>query len=318
MNFRKFSDMQIIKPNQLRRGDIIGICAPASPPASDANLNRGIIYLEQLGFRIELGKNVLRKNGYLAGTDKQRAADLNSLFANPNVMAIFSVRGGYGSHRILPLLDYNLIKNNPKIFVGYSDITAIQLALFAKCGLVTFSGPMVAVEMAEGLENTTEERFWKMLTSKDKPNSIAGKAKIPVAKRRTATGKLIGGNLSIISSLVGTQYFPNTDNTIFILEDIDERPYRIDRMLMQLKLADVFMKMNGIVLGDFSRCRPEKGKPSLTIKKIFQETFSTFMFSVLSDIRYGHLKNSIPFPMGVYVKLDGKKNQLEFLESSFC
>ncbi|MDI6767383.1 MAG: LD-carboxypeptidase [Bacteroidota bacterium] len=310
--------MHIIKPNRLRCGDIIGICAPASPPASEANLNRGISYLEQLGFRIEFGKNVLHKNGYLAGSDKQRAADLNSLYANPKVKAIFTARGGYGSQRILPLLDYKIIKRNPKIFVGYSDITAIHFALFSKVRLVTFSGPMVAVEMADGLKNTTEERFWNMLMSKEKPNSIAGRAKKPIVKSRTATGRLLGGNLSIISSLIGTQYFPNIDDAIFILEEVDERPYRIDRMLQHMKLADMFKNVNGIALGDFSSCHPDKGKPSLTIHRIFQDMFSDLSISVMSGICYGHLKNSIPFPLGVRVKLEGNKKQLDFLESGVC
>ena len=155
--------MRIIKPQALRRGDIIGICAPASPPSSEDKITKGIAYLERLGYHVQLGRSVYHKHGYLAGSDSQRASDLNELFVNPKVKAIFTVRGGYGVHRILPLLNYNLIKRNPKILVGYSDISALQLALFTKTGLVTFSGPMVAVEMASGLKGETEEFFWRCL-----------------------------------------------------------------------------------------------------------------------------------------------------------
>lgn len=309
--------MRIIKPNRLRRGDTIGICAPASPPASDTKLDQGIIYLEQLGFRIELGKNVLRKNGYLAGTDKQRAADLNSLFTNPNVKAIFTVRGGYGSHRILPLLDYKLIKRNPKIFVGYSDITAIQLALLTKCGLITFSGPMVAVEMSENYSGKTEEQFWDCLMSTKPPSSIKGKNGDPtnIKKNKAATGRLLVGNLSLITALIGTPYFPSATNKILMLEDIEEKPYRIDRMLNQMKLAGIFKRLKGITLGDFHSCKPEKGKPSLTLERIFKETFKDYSFPVIDTVPFGHIDGSLSFPIGVRIRLNGDKNSLKFLEA---
>lgn len=309
--------MHIIKPNRLRHGDIIGICAPASPPASEATLNRGIVYLEKLGFRIELGKNVLRKNGYLAGSDKQRAADLNSLFANSTVKAIFTVRGGYGSHRILRLLDYNIIKRNPKIFVGYSDITAIQFALLAKCGLVTFSGPMVATEMSEKLSGKIEEQFWNCLMSTKPPSFIKGKngSITSIKKNKVVSGRLLGGNLSLITSLIGTPYFPICKNNILMLEEIDEKPYRIDRMLNHMKLAGVFDKIEGVALGDFSGCHPEKGKPSLTLSKVFRDTFQNYPFPIISGVPYGHIKASLPFPVGVKVRFNGDKNILEFLEA---
>jgi muramoyltetrapeptide carboxypeptidase len=309
--------MRIIKPKQLKRGDVIGICAPSSPSASENKLNKGIRYLEQLGFRVDLGKNVYHQRGYLAGTDLQRASDINQFFADPKIKAIFTVRGGYGSHRILPLLDYNIIKHNPKILVGYSDITALHFALFSKIGLVTFSGPMVAVEMANGMTKNTEEQFWDCLMSVKPPHSIKGCSTQSSILQRSgsATGRLLGGNLSLITGLVGTQFFPSIRDPIFIFEEIDESPYRIDRMLQQIKLSGILEKTKGIALADFSGCNPEKGKPSLTLRQIFRDTFQGYSFPIVSSLPIGHIKGSLSFPIGVNVKMDGRKNCIEILEA---
>ena len=309
--------MRIIKPKLLQRGDVIGICAPASPPASDEKLNKGIRYIEQLGFRVKLGKHVHARKGYLAGSDTQRAADINLLFADPKVKAIFVVRGGYGSHRILPLLNYNLIKCNPKILVGYSDITALHLALLAKSKMVSFSGPMVAVEMSDGLNGKVEERFWEMLMSTHPPKIIKGSSNpIVVARgKRISTGNLLGGNLSIMTALIGTQFFPSLNDPIFILEEIDERPYRIDRMLQQIKLSDHFKNIKGIALGNFRGCDPDEKKPSLTLNQVFNDVFQNYNFPVISGIPFGHFSLSASIPIGVKVKINGRKNCMEFLES---
>jgi muramoyltetrapeptide carboxypeptidase len=309
--------MRTIKPRRIKHGDVIGVCAPASSPASTEKLNKGITYLERCGFRVELGKNVLKKYGYLAGSDSQRAADLNNFFADPKVKAIFTLRGGYGSHRILPLLDYNLIRRNPKILVGYSDITALHSALLAKTNLITFSGPMVAVEMAERLQDKTEERFWECLMSTKSPQSIKvnpDQSSI-ISRPGKAIGRLIGGNLSMVTALIGTHFFPSLRDPIFILEEIDERPYRIDRMLQQMKLVGTLNQTNGILLGGFGGCDPEKGKPSLTLSQVFKDTFHNYQFPVISGIPYGHIKDSLSFPIGARVKMDGRKNFIEFLEA---
>ena len=310
--------MRIIKPKRLRHGDVIGICAPSSPPLSVGSVEKGITYLERLGFRVEVGKNIFHKSGYLAGSDVQRAADLNSMFANPKVRAIFTVRGGYGAHRILSLLDYNSIKRHPKIFVGYSDITAIHLALLSKVGLVSFSGPMVAVEMCKGLKGETEELFWRFLMSSKLLPSIRGKNNNRVALRKdgVATGRLFGGNLSLMAALVGTLFFPRIANPIYLLEEIDERPYRIDRMLQQMKLAGLFQKLRGIALGDFIDCEPTKGKPSLSLQQVFQDAFEDKRCPIVSGFKFGHMRGSLPIPIGVRVQLDGRKGMLNFVESA--
>lgn len=309
--------MRVIRPKALRRGDVIGICAPASPPTSRNELARGISYLEKLGYRVELGANVYRRRGYLAGSDQERASDLNRLFADRRVKAIFTVRGGYGTHRILPLLDFTAISRNPKILVGYSDITALSLALLTRFHLVTFSGPMVASEMAPGLTGEAEEVFWRCLTSTRPPKPIPCSARREPAIRRgrVSVGRLAGGNLSMASSLVGTQHFPDMSGFIVFLEEIDERPYRIDRMLRQLRDTRLVANAAGIVFGRFIGCTAEPGKPSLTLKQVISDTFRDYRFPLLAGLPYGHTKGSLTVPYGVKARLNASARRLEFLEA---
>lgn len=310
------ANMKFIKPKRLKKGDVIGICAPASPPESDDKLEKGIRYLEKCGYRIEAGKNIRRRHGYLAGTDKERADDINGLFANKNVRAIFTVRGGYGSHRILRRIDYHMIRHNPKIFLGYSDVTAIHFAILSRTGLLAFSGPMVAVEFADGLGGAHEERFWRMLTSDKNPPAVAArKNKRLVKVPGDAAGRLLAGNLSIVTGLIGTPYFPSFRRPIFLMEEIDERPYKIDRMFQNLKLAGLMDGAGGFILGEFSCCTPAPKKQSLRITEVLKETFHGVPYPVLSGIRYGHVINSISFPIGANVRINGTTDTLEFLEA---
>lgn len=308
--------MTFVKPKALKKGDTIGIVAPASPHSSDDKLKNGIKYLQQLGYKVVIGKHTNDKMGYLAGSDKSRASDINNFFGDKNIKAIFCTRGGYGSHRILELIDYNIIKRNPKIFVGYSDITALQLAIFKKTGLITFAGPMVIPDLSEKLSVDSEEHFWKCLTV-PKPIGVISSfqnKKTNVLTHGKVYGNILGGNLSVLAALVGTPYLPSFKNSVLILEDIDERPYRIDRMLHQLKLADWLDNFSGVLLGDFSTCLPEKNKPSLNLEEIFKSVFKKI--PIITDFRFGHIRNSITIPYGIKVKLDTKKNEISFLENA--
>jgi len=308
--------IRILKPPRLRPGDTIGICAPASPPGSLSHLESGIRYLERIGFRVKLGAHMYRKRGYLAGSDLQRASDLNAMFSDRSVRAIFTVRGGYGSQRILSLLDYRTIRRNPKILVGYSDITSLHCALFAKARLITFSGPFV-VEMGRSVSVDSEERFWRCLMSARPPAPIHQNRQEQFGQnsRGIQTGPILGANLTLLSTLVGTPFFPSAHNPIYFLEDIGERPYRINRMLQQLRLAGVLAHAGGVALGTFAACKPEKGKPSLSLREIFHEVFGPFDFPVVSGFHYGHVRNSLAFPIGVRARLDGTTGTMTFLES---
>jgi muramoyltetrapeptide carboxypeptidase len=311
--------MDILKPPALKRGDVIGLVAPSSPPKSLAQLSRAIRYVEQLGYRVELGKHMTDRRGYLAGSDKARAADINEFFLNPTIKAILSVRGGYGVHRILPLLNYRAIRGNPKILVGYSDITGLHLALFTKTGLVTFSGPMAATDLGERIDGNAEEWFWRCLTS-TKP---LGRIMNPDGKRLRslrgghASGVLLGGNLSIVSTLAGTPYSPSFRGSLLLLEDVDEAPYRIDRMLNHLRLAGVFGEARAVLLGEFTNCVPvDPRTPTLTLNQVFDDILVQANRPVLGGLHFGHTRSPLTLPLGVRCRVDATKRRVDILEST--
>ena len=307
---------RILKPKALKKGGVIGICSPASPLSSTDALDASIRYVEQLGYRVELAPNLFRKRGYLAGSDRQRTDDLHSLFRNKHVNIIIVARGGYGTHRILPLLDYDLIRKHPKLVVGYSDITALQLALFTKASLMSVSGAMMT-ELPKTFGSNSEEMYWQAITSPRPLSSIKGKHPFGGKTARHATGRILGGNLSLISALAGTSFFPSSwKNRILLLEEIDERPYRIDRMLQQLQLNGTLDDLSGILLGDFGDCLPLKNKPSLLIDDVFRDAFGKRSYPVLNGFRYGHISKSLTFPIGVQARLASDRRTLQFLESA--
>lgn len=310
--------MIIIKPKHLKKGDVIGLISPSSSPDNLEKIEKGVKYLEGLGYRVILGKNVGKYRGYLAGTDEERLEDLHAMFSNKNVKVIIAIRGGNGATRLLDKINYGLIKRNPKIFVGYSDITALQLAIFHKTGLVTFSGPMAAVEFANDIDPFTEENFWKMITY-PKP---FGKLKNPQGEniscltKGTANGRLLGGNLSLIAALMGTPYIPKFDKSILFLEEIDEKPYRIDRFFAQLRLAKIFEKVNGIILGNFTDCEEtDPKKKSLTLNEIIYDYFIHLKKPVMYNLIYGHIKTKNTIPIGITAKIDCASTKIEITES---
>jgi muramoyltetrapeptide carboxypeptidase len=311
--------MSILKPPRLRKNDLIGIVSPASAPSSREKVDKGIQYLERLGYRVKVGKHVMDQHGYLAGKDDQRADDLNDMLRDPAVRAIIAVRGGYGTPRLLHLVDYRAVRRDPKILVGYSDLTALQLALLRKTGLVTFSGPMVAVEMWDSIDPFTEEHFWRLVTS----SSRIGPLENPEGERLVAfnagkvTGPLIGGNLSLLISLMGTPYLPNLRKAILVLEDVDEAPHRIDRMFAQLHHAGVSKEIAGLVLGKFTDCVPsDPSKPHLTIDQVLDDAVSRITRPVLTNLQYGHIAKKLTLPFGVRAFLDSRNGVLKILEGA--
>jgi len=311
--------MAIIKPKRLKQGDVIGIISPASSPDDLSKINRGVEYLEKLGYRVEIGKNVGTKQGYLAGSDLQRLSDLHEMFNNKNIKAIFSIRGGYGSGRLLDKIDYRLIGNNPKIFVGYSDITALQMAFYAKTGLVTFGGPMVAIDFHDEISPFTEEVFWRTITSDKKIGRIQNprKEKFYLLNKGRGQGRLLGGNLSILTSLIGTDYLPKLKDSILLLEDINEAPYRIDRMLNQLKLAKILKQVKGIILGHFVDCyEPDPTKQTFTLNEVIIEYFQNSKLPVLYNVKHGHIKENITIPFGLKCNLNATRGFIEIMENA--
>lgn len=312
--------MEFIRPPRLNKGDLLGLVSPASPIADPSRIDRGVRYLEGLGYRVLLGKSITAVHGYLAGTDEQRAADLHAFFARKDVRAILCIRGGYGTPRLLSLLDYRLVRRNPKIFVGYSDITALQLALWKRAGLVTFHGPMVGVDMADTMDAFTEEIFWNLLTSDRKQ----GKIKLPDDTAITVfpgrgTGRLLGGNLALIVSLLGTPYQPSFSGSVLFLEDIGEEPYRIDRMLVQLRNTRILGRSAAILTGQFTDCVPEdKSKPSLTVDQLLSEAASSTRRPLLAHLPFGHENPKMTIPLGIRARVDAGARQIELLEPAVC
>ncbi len=312
--------MRIIKPKKLSKGDVIGIISPASFPEDMTRINKGVTYFEKLGYRVEVGENVGQELGYLAGTDQQRIDDLHSMFKNKHVKAIICLRGGYGSGRLLDRIDYSLIRKNPKIFVGYSDITALQMAFLQKAGLVTFAGPMVAVDFyRDQVDEFTEEFFWRLVTSTKKIGKIQnpdGEPFYSLTKKR-GEGRLIGGNLAIFSSLLGTPYFPKLKDYMILLEDVGEPPYRIDRLLNQLKLSGVLEKASGVILGRFVDCyEMDASKKTLTLNAVIENYFSKLKAPVIYNVKHGHVVMNITIPFGLTTKLNASRRIFEIKEAA--
>jgi muramoyltetrapeptide carboxypeptidase len=311
--------MRIVKPKKLKKGEVIGLITPGSSPDDLMKIELSIKYFEKIGYKVELGKNVGKYHGYLAGSDDERVSDLEYMFSKKDVKAIICIRGGYGSPRLLDKINYRIIRDNPKIFVGYSDITALQLAFFAKTGLVTFAGPMAAVDFSNDVSSYTEELFWAIITS----NKKLGKIKLPDDEKLAsfnknhAKGRIIGGNLALIISIMGTEYLPQFKDKILLLEDIGELPYRVDRMLNQLKLAKIYSKLNGIILGSFVDCyEHDPMKKTLTLGEVVDDYIGKLKLPVIYNFPHGHIKDNVTVPWGISVKINASKASVEFDENA--
>ena len=309
----------ILKPGRLKKGDLIGIVTPASPVADASRIDKGVQYLERVGYRVTVGAHVGRVHGYLAGTDEERLADLHAMFTDRRVKAIIAVRGGYGTPRLLSRLNYRLISQNPKILVGFSDMTALQLAIWRKCRLITFHGPMAGVEMANTIDPFTEDLFWRAITSSKKlgPISFPPESKPECLSPGQATGRLLGGNLSLVVSLLGTRYFPDATGSVLFLEEIGEEPYRIDRMMTQLRNAGVISQCSAILTGQFTDCVPkDQTKPSQTVDELLRETARLAARPFISNLTFGHGPQKMTLPIGLRVRVDAGTRSITYLEAA--
>ena len=310
--------MKYHKPKKIKRGDLIGLISPASPPPSPNMIESGVKYIESLGYKTTLAKNVNKVRGYLAGTDEERVEDIHQMFSDKNVKAIFSLRGGYGAFRLLDKIDYKLIKNNPKIFVGFSEITALQMAFLSKTKLISFAGPMVLPNFSAEVSSFTEDNFWKIITS----SKIKSTVNIEIFNESSLTnsvkviGKVVGGNLAVLSAMIGTDYLPNFKNKILLLEEISEPPYKIDRMLNQLRLHNIFNEVKGIILGDFIDCiEQDKNKNTMELTDVLSDYFESLSIPVIKSFPFGHSKNIVTLPIGCKIEINLKKGIIEFSEA---
>ncbi|MBG9798851.1 LD-carboxypeptidase [Brevibacillus laterosporus] len=289
------------KGRTLQVGDCIGLLAPASPVESD-RVEKAIQEVEAMGLRVKVGPSSYRSfGGYLSDTPENRTCELENMFSDPEVNAIWCLRGGYGTPQLLNLLDYSIIAENPKLFIGYSDITALHTAFMQEACLATLHGPMAAVEPVNGFNPLSKGYLERVLFCAEplgeivNPPEIATRCLVP----GEASGAIVGGNLSLICATLGTEYELDTTNKILFLEDIDEEPSQVDRMLTQLALAGKFSDANAIVLGSWEACLPKEGKESFTVEELFERIIVPFQKPTLANMQIGHDSTNLPLPLGV-------------------
>lgn len=305
----------MIKPKPLQQGDSVAIIAPASP--SDKNLiDKCIASLNELGLKVVVGESCLSQHGFLSGTDYIRANDINCMFADKNIKGIFALRGGYGCARLLDLIDFKLIKKNPKIFIGYSDITALHIAINQKSKLITYHGPMISTELIKGLDEYSADYYKKFIFGYEKVEELFNPEgdNLEVINSGIASGQLIGGNLSLICSSLGTKYEINTKNKILFLEEVEEVPYKIDRMLTHLKQSGKLKDANGIILGAFTNCIAPNNKKSLSLQEVFNEIILPLKKPTISNLVCGHCLPTLTLPLGSKVLLDANNKKIKILE----
>jgi len=293
---------QVRVPEPLRTGDLIGLICPAGAPWDASRVEAGRIALESRGYRVRVGRHALSRHGAFAGTDAERLADVNEFLRDPEVRMLMAVRGGYGCMRLLEGVDYEAARRDPKWLVGYSDVTALQMALWQHAGWVTISGPMAGVEFRVGPDPFTESSFWPLVVGSMAGMDLGNPPEMPwqVLSPGVAEGRLMGGCLSLVTALVGTRHFPDVSGAILVLEDIHEHVHRIDRMLVQLRMAGVFDRVSAVVLGQFTDCGPaEPRQPWLTLETVVREVLEGVRVPVVMGYAYGHeaRKRSLPFGM---------------------
>lgn len=311
----------LIRPGRLREGATVALIATSSPPSA-AKLGKALSNLHGFGYRVVEGKSLRAKHGYLAGTDSERLADLHWAFQDPEIEAVWCVRGGYGAARLLPLLDFDLIRRNPKPLIGYSDVTALHIAIHQHTGLVTFHGPVAAADYPED----TLHHFRSVLVEPFAPHLIEAPAFDSVASEPErqpytiiggkATGALTGGNISMLASLAGTPFAPVFANKIVFLEDVGEQPYRLDRLLTQLLQGTDLAQAAGIALGVFLECEPKPDTPSFSLPESLRFRLGALGIPVFYGIPLGHVPHQATFPYGIQAALDADKMTLELLETA--
>lgn len=296
--------MKIRKPPALHPPGPVGIIAPASAPLSDSDLRNGLQHVSDAGFETVLFRPSIAGHGYLAGDDTARASELDRAFNEDTPHTLICVRGGYGTLRILDRIDFRAARRRPRLLVGYSDITALQLALLSQAGWTSISGPMIAVDWKEP-DSASIDQFLTLASGRHS-GDLAGPSgeRLRAVVSGLAEGRLIGGNLTLITRLVGTRFLPDLDGAILFLEETGEPPYRIDGMLAHLRLAGILDRLGGIVLGGFTDADPEPGRPSLTLDQVFDTYFGGLDIPVASHLAYGHFPVKSAIPVGVRARLE--------------
>jgi muramoyltetrapeptide carboxypeptidase len=303
----------IRKPPRLQVGDTVGLIAPAGiVDAKDIEAAQQSIL--QLGLKVKLGKHILDRYGYLAGRDSDRAQDVNLMFSDRSIKAIIPMRGGWGCNRILPLLNYSLIRSHPKIIIGYSDITTLLLAINARSQMITFHGPVATSTWNQ----FTVDYFKRILFNAEAvtmQNLNPSQVRVEIIAPGKARGKLVGGNLSVLSAMVGSPYLPSWNKSILFVEEVGEDVYRIDRMLTQLKTAGILNQIAGFIFGQCSKCSLGD-EPSFTLMQVLQQHILPLGIPAWYGSMIGHIKDKFTLPIGVEVEIDAELGTIQMLETA--
>ncbi|MEZ5042904.1 MAG: LD-carboxypeptidase [Saprospiraceae bacterium] len=323
LNAKPFSPVvkQSFKAQRLRSGQTVGLITPGSYIADEA-LEKAVTNLENLELKVLLGKHARAKRGYTAGTDQERLADLHAMFADREVAAIWCARGGYGCSRLLPYLDYKLIRKNPKLLIGYSDITALLNAIYERTGLVGIHGPVGASEPTAYTVDQLQKVLMEGMTPytirlcEENQKETATEFEAYTIREGEAQGRLVGGNLSLMAAMAGTAYQPNTKGCLVFLEDVGEKPYRIDRMLTQVRQSYHLESAAGIALGIFADCEADADDLSLSLKECLNDRLGDLGIPVMYGFSFGHIANQCTLPIGINARMRTADQTITLLETA--
>lgn len=307
-----------IKPKKLKKGDTIGLVSPGSS-TSPENIEKAISQIESLGFRVKQGRYIREKYGYVSGKDHERIADLQNMYADQEVKAIWCTRGGYGCTRIINFLDYEMISQNPKILIGYSDITALHLAIFRETSIVGFHSLVGSSDFSSYssdylLKFLTEDTNGVLLQNQTEP--YKHQQPVQTINHGSAEGVLVGGNLSLLASLSGTRHALDATDRIVFIEDVGEKPYRIDRMLTQLLHSSNLQKAKGIVIGTMAGCEAKEDDQSLSLMECLTDRLAHLKIPTITGMTFGHIAHQFVLPVGIKVKMDTESETITLLESA--
>lgn len=311
-----------IKPKRLKIGDTIGVISPSSPSFTKSDILRGKQTLESWGYKVLLSKNLNKINGFVAGTEMERAEDFNEMFRNDSVDAVFVTQGGYGSAKMMQYLDFDLVENNPKIFIGYSDITALHLSIHKKTDLITFHGPGISRLNSSDMTEYTKEYLERALTRIEPIGEIRNdnpKKWIHTLCEGCAEGEIVGGNMTLACSSLGTPFEIETEGKILLLEDVDTEPWIMDHMLSHLYNSGKLQKAAGVVIGECANCEPRKHEPVyhayVSLEDVLDSYFKPLGIPALYGLPLGHTDDLATIPIGVHARLDATTKQFIILES---
>jgi len=312
-----------LRPKALQKGQKVGIVSPSAATADRMEFTYAQEAMEALGLEVKLGENLKNRFGHLAGTDQERAEDLNAMFADPEISAIVCLRGGSGAARILPLLDYQVIKANPKALMGYSDITALHCAIQSQTGLISFHGPNGSGSWNSYHVSQFQQVFFeqKLVSFKNqigKGDDLVAKGnRIQTLTSGSIDGKILGGNLTVLTALSGTPYYPDFQDSILFIEDVGEDPYRIDRMMSTLQLNGTLSKIKGFIFGQCSECKPGSGYGAFTVDQLMDHYILPLGIPAYIGAMIGHIPKQFILPIGAKVRMNANSGTITMLENVF-